>query len=74
MSGATSSKSPTDRREWRQRPMAERIAYANKLIVLHPRFREAVGLLDRCHRGSQQGGEPVGTVALDPSLKVAIAV
>jgi len=59
MSGATSSKSPTDRREWRQRPMAERIAYANKLLVLHPRFREAVALLDRCHQSSKQAGEPV---------------
>ena len=59
MSGATSSKSPTDRRDWRQRPTAERIAYANKLIVLHPRFREAVALLERCHQASQQAGEPV---------------
>jgi len=59
MSGATSSKSPTDRREWRQRPMAERLAYANKLLVLHPRFREAVALLDRCHQSSKQAGEPV---------------
>ena len=59
MSGGTSSKSPTDRREWRQRPMAERIAYANKLLVLHPRFREAVALLERCHQSSKQAGEPV---------------
>ena len=59
MSGATSSKSPTDRREWRQRPMAERIAYANKLLVLHPRFREAVALLERCHQSSKQTGEPI---------------
>jgi type II secretory pathway predicted ATPase ExeA len=59
MSGGTSSKSPTDRREWRQRPMAERIAYANKLLVLHPRFREAVALLERCHQSSKQAGEPI---------------
>ena len=59
MSGGTSSKSPTDRREWRQRPTAERIAYANKLLVLHPRFREAVALLERCHQSSKQAGEPV---------------
>ena len=50
MSGGTNSKSPTDRREWRQRPTAERVAYANKLLVLHPRFREAVALLERCHQ------------------------
>ena len=59
MSGATSSKSSTDRREWRQRPTAERIAFANKLLVLHPRFREAVALLERCHQSSKQAGEPV---------------
>ena len=59
MSGGTSSKSPTDRREWRQRPTAERIAYANKLLVLHPRFREAVALLERCHQSSKQAGEPI---------------
>ena len=53
------SKSPTDRREWRQRPTAERIAYANKLLVLHPRFREAMALLERCHQSSKQAGEPV---------------
>ena len=40
-------------------PAEERIAYANKLIVLHPRFREAVALLEHCHQASQHGGEPV---------------
>ena len=39
--------------------MAERVAYANKLLVLHPRFREAVALLERCHQSSKQAGEPV---------------
>jgi hypothetical protein len=59
MSGGTSSKSPADRREWRQRSTTERVACANKLLVLHPRFREAVALLDRCHQSSKQAGEPV---------------
>ncbi len=49
---------PVDRRDWRKVPKTGRIAFANKLLVLHPRFREAVGLLDRCHQGSQHGGEP----------------
>jgi hypothetical protein len=40
-------------------PADDRIAYARQLIVLHPRFREAVDLLDRCHQGSRLGGEPV---------------
>ena len=48
-----------DRRRWRDAPAVERIAYANELLILHPRFREAVSLLDRCHNGSQYGGEPV---------------
>ena len=48
----------TNRRDWRRVPAEDRIAYASQLIVLHPRFREAVGLLDRCHQGSRLGGEP----------------
>jgi hypothetical protein len=43
--------------------MAERIAYANKLLVLHPRFREAVALLERCHQPSKQVGERVSHLA-----------
>ena len=59
MPNEVNPKEITDRRDWRKVPSEVRIAYANTLIVLHPRFREAVTLLDRCHRGSQQGGEPV---------------
>ena len=59
MPSEVNPKDIAERRDWRKVPSEDRIAYANTLIVLHPRFREAVGLLDRCHRGSQQGGEPV---------------
>lgn len=59
MPSQISPKDIADRRDWRRVPSEDRIAYANTLLVLHPRFREAVGLLDRCHRASQQGGEPV---------------
>ena len=61
MSGGISSKSPSDRREWRQRPTAERVAYANKLLVLHPRFREAVALLERCHQRRVGQSGPAAT-------------
>jgi hypothetical protein len=47
-----------DRERWREVPVAERIALAHKLIVLHPRFREAVALLERCRLSGQQPGEP----------------
>jgi Bacterial TniB protein len=47
-----------DRRRWRKVPINERLAIANKLIVLHPRFREAVTLLERCHCSRTSGGEP----------------
>ena len=47
------------RQDWAAVPAPERAAYANRLIVLHPRFREAVALLERCHLASRQGGEPV---------------
>jgi hypothetical protein len=50
---------PENRHDWRLVPAAERQAYADRLIVLHPRFREAVALLERCHRRSRHGGEPV---------------
>jgi hypothetical protein len=49
---------PADRTGWAQVPAAERAAYANRLLILHPRFREAVALLERCHRSGRQGGEP----------------
>ena len=54
-----SPKDVGERRDWRLVPAEDRIAYAHQLIVLHPRFREAVGLLGRCHQGSRLGGEPV---------------
>lgn len=47
-----------DRSRWRTVPAAERIALAHKLIVLHPRFRDAVELLERCHQTFAQPGEP----------------
>lgn len=47
-----------DRTRWRAVPAAERIALAHKLIVLHPRFRDAVALLERCHHTFAQPGEP----------------
>lgn len=47
-----------DRRAWRNVPPAERLEVANKLIVLHPRFRDAVQLLQRCHQSKAQAGEP----------------
>ncbi len=48
----------TERRDWRRVSTEDRTTYARQLIVLHPRFREAVNLLNRCHQGSQLGGEP----------------
>ena len=59
MSGGNASQNLSDRHEWRKRPADQRIAYANKLIVLHPRFREAVALLERCYQASKQAHEPI---------------
>ena len=59
MSRGTNSKSDNDRRRWQQRPTAERITYANQLLVLHPRFRDAVSLLQGCHQSGNLAGEPV---------------
>lgn len=59
MPNQTCSQEVTERRKWRQMPVEERIAFARQLIVLHPRFREAVDLLRRCHHGNRLGGEPV---------------
>ena len=47
-----------NRSHWRNTPAAERIVLANKLLVLHPRFREAVDVLKRCHQSKSHGGEP----------------
>ena len=55
----TKTRSPTnDRRQWKGVPAAVRIDKANSLIVLHPRFREAVELLGRCHQSVHSSGEP----------------
>lgn len=52
-------RAPTkDRAAWREVPTAERIERAQKLIVLHPRFREAVELLKDCHDSCRGAGEP----------------
>ncbi len=48
-----------NRSRWRQTPIQERIVLANKLLVLHPRFREAVNVLKRCHDSKSGGGEPL---------------
>jgi hypothetical protein len=49
---------PESRAGWAQVAAEERAAYANRLIILHPRFREALALLEGCHRSGRQGGEP----------------
>jgi hypothetical protein len=59
MTGIADSKPIVDRRDWAKMPAEERIAYANRLIILHPRFREAVALLEHCHQASRQACEPV---------------
>jgi len=59
MSSGSNPKSSNDRRRWRDCSAEERLAYASKLIVLHPRFREAVALLEHCHKASKHGGEPI---------------
>ncbi|MDP6720865.1 MAG: hypothetical protein QGF59_19525, partial [Pirellulaceae bacterium] len=57
-SKATSNQS-RERRRWKMAPIEERIVLANKLLVLHPRFREAVNVLKRCHESRGRGGEPL---------------
>ena len=59
MTAIADSKPVTDRREWAQMPASQRIAYAHRLLILHPRFREAVALLAHCHEASRQAREPV---------------
>ena len=49
---------PRERSEWRQVSPEERITLANQMLVIHPRFREAVALLERCHHSPQRCGEP----------------
>ena len=58
MTSSTGPPAVDDRTKWRSVPIAERIALAQKLIVLHPRFRDAVALLERCHQSFAQPGEP----------------
>jgi Bacterial TniB protein len=48
-----------ERSEWKHVGATERISLANKLLVIHPRFRDAVALLQRCHQSGQLAGEPV---------------
>ncbi|MCA9124750.1 MAG: TniB family NTP-binding protein [Planctomycetaceae bacterium] len=59
MSRETVSGKSQDRSNWHQTPIEERIVLANKLLVLHPRFREAVALLKRCHESPARSGEPL---------------
>lgn len=59
MSNQLRSSDVSERRDWRRVSAEDRITFARQLIVLHPRFREAVGLLNRCHQGSKLGGEPI---------------
>jgi hypothetical protein len=47
-----------DRTAWKKVPAVERLAAAQKLLILHPRFRDAVRLLERCHQSFRQTGEP----------------
>lgn len=58
MSHKSPSSKVIDRRTWRKTPIAERTTIANKLLVLHPRFRDAVHVLQRCHESRTNGGEP----------------
>ena len=48
----------SDRSKWRDVPVGQRIELATKLIVLHPRFQDAVDLLRRCHQSFHASGEP----------------
>lgn len=59
MAEMTDSKPITNRHAWAKMPALERIAYAHRLIILHPRFREAVALLEHCHQASREAREPV---------------
>lgn len=50
---------PQERKRWKDIPAPERILFTNKLLVLHPRFREAIALLKQCHEASRQTTEPI---------------
>ena len=56
---ARASPTPPDQRNWRDASVAERLTHVNNLLVLHPRFRDAVALLERCHKTSRYSTEPV---------------
>lgn len=58
MTSSTGPPTADDRSQWRAVSAKERNALAQKLIVLHPRFRDAVGLLERCHQSFAQPSEP----------------
>lgn len=55
---ATGPPSTNERSHWRHVPIPERIATAQRIIVLHPRFRDAVSLLERCHKSFDAAAEP----------------
>ncbi len=59
MTRIADSEPVADRRDWAKVPVSERIAYTHRLIILHPRFREAVALLENCHQASRQTSEPI---------------
>ncbi|MFT5094283.1 MAG: hypothetical protein ACI93T_003120, partial [Porticoccaceae bacterium] len=48
-----------ERKKWKTMAAEDRIAAVNTLLVLHPRFRDAVNLLKRCHEDSRRSAEPV---------------
>ena len=56
-----------NRQAWRTVPPEERTLTANKLIVVHPRFREALDLLKHCHESRTKGGEPACAALLGAS-------
>ncbi|MCE9555401.1 MAG: TniB family NTP-binding protein [Planctomycetes bacterium] len=58
MSSTLQDGSQPNRHTWLTVPPEERILKANKLIVVHPRFREALELLKHCHESRRLGGEP----------------
>ena len=59
MTSSTGPPNAEDRSRWKSVSIAERIALTQKLIVLYPRFRDALALLERCHQSFSQPSEPV---------------
>ena len=51
--------STPDRKKWKGVSANERLTFVNTLLVLHPRFRDAVNMLKRCHEESRRSAEPV---------------